>query len=253
MDVSIIASSVRTQLYNSFFSSLENTTVSYEVVFAGNNPPTEEIKNLRYIKTENIKPAQCYEIARRNATGEVVLWVADDCQFPYDVVGRAFNFWKQNANRKLILSILTRERYDEKYFLTDLDGHRLRGRNTPLMAPIGMMSRQYLDELGGFDRRYICGQYENDVVMRIIEDGGEILKFEECPVVIDHFIGHGGVGTRVGNARPFAMGYPNDRAVLEKSWFDGCMVSQKRLDAVEQYEEDGLYYKTQSNNLELWQ
>ena len=74
--------------------------------------------------------------------------------------------------------------------------------------------------------------------------------------------------------RPFAKGYPQDRAVLEKSWetlnqsklqallqaghrqlspnqvFD---ISKTQLDAFEPYEDKDILIKSQSNNLpELW-
>jgi hypothetical protein len=95
VDVSLFASSVRPKLYNDFFRSLEFTTVEYEVVFAGHCTPNEyreyEIQyGLKYIQTGKIKPSQCYEIARRHCQGEVIVWVADDCAFPNDVIGKAY-------------------------------------------------------------------------------------------------------------------------------------------------------------------
>lgn len=265
--VSLFASSVRPKLYPQLFSSLEGTSVEYEVVFAGNvNPPQNNLNdvglnvwrssppnNFKYILTENIKPAQCYEIARRHCTGEVVCWTADDAIYPKDCIGKAYNFWKKQNNEKCILSLLTRERYTEHYFMTELDDHTLKGRNTPLMAPFAMMSRAYLDKLGGVDRRYICGQYENDIVMRIYEDGGELIKFKEAPILVDHFVGHGGVTTVEGYNRPFGKGYPHDRKILEGSWIkDGC-VMKKRQDAFEPFSDEDILVKSQSYNIkEMW-
>ena len=259
--VSLFASSVRPELYPAFFKALEGTTVPYEVVFAGHTTKEEIEKsftslNFKYIHTARIKPAQCYEIARRACQGEVVIWCADDCLFSDDVVGKAYDFWKNCNDSKVILSMITKERYDQNYFLTDLDAHTLRGKGTPLMAPIAMMSQEYLERLGGADRRYICGQYENDIVMRIYQDGGTLIQFKDCPLVIDHFVGHGGVTTEEGYARPFAQGYPNDRHVLETSWIDDIYlrVSKTRLDAFEPYEDKDILTKSQSNNLaERWQ
>jgi hypothetical protein len=232
MQVSLIASSNRPNLYPAFFKSLEGTTVEYEVVFAGDKLPPPEFHNppLKYILTGPIKPSQCYEIARRHATGEVVCWVADDCLFPDDVLGKAYRFWKSLNDEKVILSLITRERYDKDYFLTDLNNHTLKGPGTPLMAPIAMMSRDYLNQLGGFDQRYTCGQSENDIVMRIYADGGSLVQFKEAPVVIDHFIGHGGVTTEEGYKRPFAQGYPHDRQILEGSWIRHGVALKERRD-----------------------
>ena len=222
--VSIIASSVRYQLYQDLCDSLEGTTVDYEIVFAGNKPPVSVYPNLRYITTGDIKPAQCYEIARREAKGETILWAADDCEFPNDVIGRAYNYWKKQEDEKLILSIQTKESgYNlPDGALFDMEVHRLlpNDPSSPLMAPLALMSRQFLDDLGGFVRKYICGQYENLVVMMARERGGSVEVFggADCYIDLDHL----GKSIRIGECkdqagfleRPFATGYRNDREAL---------------------------------------
>ena len=287
--VSLIASAVRPKLWESFFKSLEGTSVEYEVVFVGNSTPDDYREHetrygLKYVRTANIKPAQCYEIARRNSIGETIVWVADDAEFPNDVIGKAYNYWKSKNNEKLILSIQTRETgYNlPQGQLFDMKQHCFFGYcpDTPLMAPLALMSRAYLDKLGGIDRRYVCGQYENDIVMRSYQDGGtvEIFGDKDCFINIDHLgksylTGESKVEADFLN-RPFAKGYPQDRAVLEKSWetlnqsklqallqaghrqlspnqvFD---ISKTQLDAFEPYEDKDILIKSQSNNLpELW-
>ena len=82
------------------------------------------------------------------------------------------------------------------------------------MAPLGFMSRRFLDRLGGVDQRYVAGQYENDFVMRAVADGGRVYKYEEVCVNIDHIIKH-------GNTTKFWSGYEEDRKVLEGSWVIG--------------------------------
>lgn len=268
--VSLFASSVRPQLYESFFKSLEGTSVEYEVVFAGHIDTTDDHSihytdlcvwkvddELKYIKTENIKPSQCYEIARRHCQGEVVVWVADDCEFPNDVIGKAYRYWKEQGNEKLILSIQTKENGlgQKEMVAIDMNVHRLFGgqKSTPLMAPLGMMSLEYLEQLGGIDRRYICGQYENDIVMRVYADKGtvEIFGDENCAIEIDHL---GKCGGRNGfYNRPFGQGYPNDRKVLETSWVKDHGAMRNRQDKFEPFEDVDLLTKSQSNNLpELW-
>lgn len=283
--VSLIASSVRPQLYPAIFKSLEGTSVSTEVVFAGNVSGFGEYENQwnKYIKTENIKPSQCYEIARRHATGEVVLWTADDVEYPNDVLGKAYRYWKSQNNEKLILSLQTKETgYNVptgKMF--DIGIHRFYGGcpaepYNPLMAPIGMMSREYLDKLGGIDRRYVCGQYENDIVMRAMADGGkvEIVGDATCYIDIDHL----GKSIMLGESnneedflkRPFASGYSVDRGVLERSWVKFNQLNlikilqsgrnrfeiypteiydvlKKRNDQFEPYEDTDILTKSQSN------
>jgi len=279
LEVSLIASSNRPQLYESCLMSLRETSVDYEVVFAGNNNfkdmgckedsgmiyqkplfirPDNFCSQFYYHRTANIKPAQCYEIARRKAVGEVIVWVADDCEFPKDIIGKAYKFWKRHNDQSLILSIQTKESGyglpEGKLF--DMDNHRFFGyrKNSPLMAPLAMMSRKFLEYLGGFDRRYVCGQYENDVVMRAYAEGGSVKIFGGKEEFID--IDHLGKSMQIGESkteadfldRPFATGYGKDREVLENSWaLNSSRVLEERRDEFEPYSEEELFTKSQSN------
>lgn len=279
MDVSLFASAVRLQLWPALFKSLEGTSVEYEVVFAGNSmdkypgikierplyyykksSDTDWVNDcswFHYFKTDNIKPAQCYEIARRNCTGEVVVWVADDCDFPNDVIGKAYKYWKSQNNDKLILSIQTKESgYNLPIGqLFNMQIHRFFAGNmrTPLMAPLGLMSRKWLEELGGIDRRYVSGQYENDIVMRALSQGASVEVFgnPECYIDIDHLgkslaIGESKVEADFLN-RPFAQGYPMDRSILQNSWCKDGGVSLIQVDQFEPYAKDISLTKSESN------
>ena len=255
--VSLFASSKRPALYDAFIKSLQGTSVEFEVVFAG--PCDVNYPGIKYIKTEDIKPAQCYEVARRECIGEVVVWVADDCEFPNDVIGKAYNYWKSKGNEKLILSIQTKE---SGYGLPigrlfDMDNHRFFGgdKTSPLMAPLGMMSRKFLDDLGGIDSRYICGQYENDIVMRTYNAGGDVEIFggPDCFIDIDHLGKSIAIGEsrdeRSFQRRPFATGYLIDRKILETSWTNGGRFIKDnhkflRNDDLVMYGKDILSYST---------
>lgn len=284
--ISLFASSVRPQLYESLFKSIDNEPLRehIEIIFAGNaTPPAEwfKVKNIKeginaifldrgypllfeYIKTGNIKPAQCYEIARRACISEVIVWIADDCEFVGGIISKAYEYWKSQNNEKLILSIQTKESgYNlPKGQLFDMNVHRFFGgrRNTPLMAPLGMMSTKFLNDLGGIDRRYICGQYENDIVMRACSQGAnvEIFGNKDCFIDIDHL----GKSILIGESktendflkRPFAKGYNKDREVLEKSWVKDGKVSFVQLDKFEPFDKENILTKSQSNNIpEMWE
>ncbi len=240
MNVSLFASAVRPKLWTSLFNSLEGTSVEYEVVFSGHTTSKEimdililsnlfkEPLPLIYTHTSTIKPAQCYEIARRHCTGEVVVWIADDCEFPKNVIGRAYDYWKAQNNEKLILSLQTKESgygcKEPQLFPMETHTFYSLMRDTPLMAPIGMISRKFLDELGGFDRRYVAGQYENDAVLRAVQNGAKVEIFGDINnyVEIDHLRKSIEIGESTDEEsfknRPFASGYATDRQVLENSW-----------------------------------
>ena len=282
MKISFFASAVRPKLWPAFFKSLEFSNCwSMEVVFAGNsNVPGQAFElpsglTFRYIKTDNIKPAQCYEIARRACSGEVVIWCADDCEFPNDIAGKAYRYWKSKNNDKLILSLQTKEsgygQKDGKLFPMGEHTFYSLMPDTPLMAPLAMMSREYLNTLGGLDQRYVSGQYENDIVMRAYQDNATVEIFGDDKIYVD--IDHLGKSIAIGEStdeesfreRPFAKGYSKDREVLENSWttFDSVdafnrlrngekpfslrRVSKKQLDKFEPYPESIPLDKSLSN------
>lgn len=285
--VSLFASAVRPKLWPALFKSLEGTSVEYEVVFAGNAEKGwpdyfyDSTRKLRHYKTGNIKPAQCYEIARRGCSGEVVVWIADDMEFPGDIIGKAYTLWKSQNNEKLIFSLQTKEsgygcKDGQLFPMLEHTFYSLMPE-TPLMAPVAMMSRKFLNDLGGFDRRFICGQYENFCVSMAYEKGAivEIFGDEHCYVDIDHLGKSIAIGESVCEEtfreRPFAKGYAIDRKVLEDSWttfnqveafkrlergerpFSLRTVSSIMLDKFQPYEDKDILTKSQSNNIpEMW-
>lgn len=225
--LSLFASAVRPHLWKNLLNSLKGNKYEYEVVFAGfidkelYEPIMTEYPEFKYIQTEDIKPAQCYEIARRACTGELVCWIADDCEFSEGFVDKIYDKYLEMPMNRFnsywagIISCKTNENNQNETMLN----HRFFGRNqnTPLMCPIGVMSREYLNKLGGFDRRYIAGQYENDCVMRILEDSGKVYLYEDVCVNIEHKNKH-------GSETNFWSGYNEDREQLENSWVIGCYV-----------------------------
>lgn len=288
-NISLIASAVRIPLFFDFINSLKDTTEPVEVVFSGNKKPDGEwyeelwktspecLVDFKYIETENIKPAQCYEISRRNAIGEVVVWCADDCEWPNDILGKAYKYWKSKNNEKLILSLQTKESgYKEPEGVFDMNQHRFFGfcPDSPLMAPLAMISRNFLKDLGGFDRRYVCGQYENSCVMKAYQNGAtvEIFGDKNCFIEIRHLEKSKLIGESVTDEdflnRPFATSYNHDRKILENSWtvidhhslmsmlHQGIhnipmtsikKISKVQLDEHEPYSDDDLLTKSQSH------
>ena len=216
--LSIFASAVRPHLWKAFLDSLKGGKYPYEVIFAGfidpelSEPFTSQYPEFKYIQTQNIKPAQCYEVARRACNGELVLWSADDCRFSAGFVDKVVDYWWSLNNIKAIISCKTNENNQNE----TMQNHRFFGcnQNTPLMAPLGIMSRQYLQLLGGYDRRYISGQGENDFCLRVLADGGKVYLYEDVCIDIDHKNLH-------GSNTEFWSGYNEDRETLENSWVIG--------------------------------
>jgi len=219
--ISIFAASVRPHLWKAFFDSLKVNDLSFEIVFAGNlsqrdidiNSPVFEKTNqsFRYISTGNIKPAQAYEIARINCAGELLHWTADDAEYSPHLLDYIWEAWESINNYKTIIACQTIE--DGNFVI--LEWHRLFGRayNTPQMAPLGLMSAKFFDEIYGYDRRFISGQGENDFVMRAMNAGGSVVLFmDKGEISLHHSNKHG------GNTGPFRSAYPHDRKILEAAW-----------------------------------
>lgn len=283
--MSLFASAVRPKLWPALFKSLENTSVSYEVVFAGNSvfdPGLVLGWPLKYVFTKNLKPSVCYEISRRQCQGEVIIWIADDCEFVGDIIGKAYRHWKSQNNENLILSLQTKESgygcKDGKLYPMKEHTFYSLVPDSPLMAPLGLMSRQFANDLGGYDRRYISGQAENDLVMRAYQYGATVEIFGDETAYVD--IDHLGKSIAIGEStdeetfrdRPFAKGYFEDRLILEKSWttFDETKafkrldsgerpytlrdVSPVQIDKFEPYSDPISLTKSEGNNLpERWE
>lgn len=277
--ISLFASSIRPHLWEALFKSLKGTTIDFEIVFAGPSNFQQMgmkddmgiefhkplyidmdgiISNFKYLRTANIKPAQIYEVARRACTGELILWVADDCEFPDDVLGKAYRFYKENCDRKDIVCMRTRENYCG-WIDCDNTQHQFFGNTptAPKMAPIGMMNREHFQELGGIDRRYICGQWDNSLMIQIYNNGGKLHYFGNGVIKIDHTAKHD-PKFGISQDRPFGKGYQHDRIILEGSWGRrGQMVYkipyERFDDGFEPYEDKDLLTKSQSYNIEgLW-
>jgi hypothetical protein len=197
--------------------------------------------------------------------GETLVWTADDAENPNDVIGKAFKYWKSQNNEKLILSIQTKESgyglpIGKLFPMTE---HLLKGSGTPLMAPLAMIGRKFLNEIGGFDKQFVCGQYENFVIVMANALGGKVEIFggPDCYIDIDHLrksieIGESNTDKEFLN-RPFAKGYRIDRRVLEEKCFNHGAVLKKAeilLSRFEPYSDEDILVKSQGNNLrEVWE
>lgn len=239
MKISIIASAIRPHLWEEFSKSLVNNKCEYEIIFAGPKEPDKEYPNLIHIKTGNIKPAQCYYIASLYATGDLVHWTADDAIYPDGILDDVAEMWAMINNPKVLICPQTLENSKlcevQNFLLYDRDA------NSPVMAPFGFMSLDYMRELGGIaDRRYTGGQYENDLVLRLYADGGKLYPYKYKTIEVDHVNRH---LNRCGSA--LSDQYPHGRKILEASWPIGHYT--KRQDFFEPFEnKDDLLTSSQS-------
>lgn len=246
--ISLIASAIRTQHWMKFYDSIKGNKINIEIIFTGNRKPDFQLPpNFKWIEA-NVKPAQCYEIAAIAASGEIIGWVADDCVYNIinpDNLDRIYNFYKSFNTDKIVVAQRPiedgRDVWHRHHFFGDWS-------QTPVMAPLGFMNRELFHKIGGYDRNFISGQSENDIVMRVLELGGKVERSMDSFVHIFHQECHERRGPQGSGMRKY---YVADREVLENLWIregygsygtggkmlrDKVTFSKTRLKPVESFE-----------------
>lgn len=271
MKISLFCASIRPHNWERLLNSLKKNTVEYEVVMAGfiDDEMVRDVapgyNEFRYIKTENIKPAQAYEVARRACKGAYVMWISDDCEFPEGYLDKIYN----HINALPSSVLLACQTEDPECVENDLNTHRFfaRNLNTPLVAQVGCMSRMQLEQFGGFDRKYIFGKFETDLSMRVCAEGGRVVPYTEQTIKIEH-------SNKNGHLNNDWSGVNEDSEAIEKTWVvggykdlpQGIMVwgqgqptfywpvinrevTLKRQDAFEPYEDKDILTISQGGNI----
>lgn len=222
-DVSIVASANRVKFWERFYRSLESNKCRWEVIFVGDTAPITTLpSNFRWIEA-TVKPAQCYEIGFRAAKGETIHWSADDADYRYannhDNIDRAWShylrFKQQFNDDKTVIAMRPIEDGGDVY-----DFHHFFGgwHHTPIMAPFALISSRFLNkELGGYDNRFVSGQSENDVIMRVFEAGGRVELCMDCYLYVHHREVH----PQAAGENKFRQFYDVDRKFLEDAWVVG--------------------------------
>lgn len=239
--ISFCMSAIRPHLWERIVDSLRDNTLSFEVVFAGDVRPQFDMSKypeITYIYTP-VKPAQAYEICFRQAKGELISWGADDCIYTPKAVDIMYNFFKSFHTNSLVTAFRTVE---DGRDITEV--HRFIGRNptAPRMAPFGVVDRKLFHQLGGYDKRFLCGQSENDVVMRILEIEGRVEVCQNASAIVSHEKAHkSGTKFRTNN-------FHIDRAVLEGQWMEGKEILNKRKSPVQRFDDIDITSRTQGES-----
>ena len=244
--ISLVASAIRPHAWQSFFESLRGHTYPIEVVFVGDVKPTFELPPFVNYIYATVKPSQCYEIGFRAAKGELVGWTADDATYNHmnqpnlDIL---YDYYKSFNTRNIVVGQRPIEDHRDVF-----KNHYFFGKHpeTPYMLPFGFMDRTLFHELGGYDKRFVCGQAENDMVMRVLElPGGQAHLCMNSYVWVDHTHIHDWEHTA---KKGFRHWYPKDREILENAWVKegygffnahkrAGTISKTRLLPVESYEQ----------------
>lgn len=173
-DISIVASAHRPQNWMKLYKSIGDNRVVFEMVFVGPNQADYQLpENFRFIHSL-VKPTQCLEIAFRNANADLVMNIADDCEFvtasPLD---KLYNLYQESNSGKVIISsrMMTNGQDQSGFahrFFTD-------NESSPVMPLSGLMSKDAYRKLGGIDKNFIAIMWDLDLAMRIYALGGKVI------------------------------------------------------------------------------
>src|SRR3990167_1198816 len=231
IQISLVASATRVEWWKRFYDSCTKNRINWEVIFVGDKKPVHCFPpNFKHIYA-TCKPAQCYQIGFWAAQGELVSWTADDADYNDpslecpDSLDRAYNHWLEMEKRYHHdkKSIVAFRPVEDGADLWESNQFFFGWKETPMMAPFALIHRDYfLNKLGGYDRRFISGQSENDVVMRVYQDGGRLEVAQDAKLAVHHRQVH----LRDANPKKkkngkFREWYSFDRELLENFWVHG--------------------------------
>lgn len=226
-DISLCASAIRVNDWLSFYKSTQENNCKVEVVFVGDVIPDFDLPvNFRFIYAP-VKPVQCWEASLREGSGRYVSLTADDAEYTPGSLDKMVKFMDSRFNNKVVGAFQTIE---NGHLITS--DHKYKGK---LMAPFFVFNRWYYDYIGGADKRFIGGMFENDIIMRVHEDGGKVEICEDAYVSVDHLKKHN--GTSPQNEFHFQYSFP----LFESLWVD----ANKRKDALQPFNKKDLTRITQ--------
>ena len=166
---SIIAPAIRRNYYKTFYNSLnKDNNISFEIIFVGFSPPKKKMpSNFKYIYTK-VNPAQCWEIAAREAEGEYLILATDDCLFSPKFLNR-IDFY---INRLWMERSLIGGRYQTNgIFYDNILIYSRKIKNSPLLLSFAVYKKEVWNKIGGIDRRFSGAFCNADIMLRFYEIG----------------------------------------------------------------------------------
>lgn len=178
--LSVIATAIHTEFWQKVYTDLNvGNTIPFEIVFVGNVRPTFSLPpNFIHIYSD-AKPAQCLEIAARNAHGDYCMITADDVEVPHRMLNDMFYFLIRMFSDKAIVSARFADTANgppvDKLLVLDT-----RNPKSPVLGVNTIIKRSVWKEMGGLDRRFFAFKADLDLQMRIYEAGGYLFLVPDC-------------------------------------------------------------------------
>ena len=167
-ELSIIVPGIRTSAWKALYdSTVASTTRSFEMIFVGPQGLPDELKglsNIRYIKDMG-HPTRCMQIGLINSKGKYIIWGSDDCMFLPSTIDKTFDVYNSLSTSKRGVAAKYYEGNTPMDEVIHLDpAYYTIGYHHPIKSPYlrddfiffapGLMSRDYLTSLGGWDCRF---------------------------------------------------------------------------------------------------
>jgi hypothetical protein len=244
MDISLVMSSKRPQWVGELCESLKSNKCEYEVILVGDIDDAGLPECVRVIKTK-VKPAQCWEIGMRAANGRLVCYTADDTTYSEGALDSMVALFDAAKDENIMAGFTTVEdgvdtTMNHRFWQPD--------NSSPLCSPVGVMTKKLWLELGGICKKFVGGQWENDISMRVRANGGNIIINTKAICYLDHVKKH----TEPIPESTMVLGYLQGRSILEPLWMRGHHWTLERSSPVERFEDEGILEKSQGENKIVW-
>jgi hypothetical protein len=186
------------RLYNSVIDSFHG---DFEMIFIS---PYEFPDKLKQVKGNNVRlihdwgtPIRCQQIGLIESKGEWIAWTSDDGVFLPGALDKAFEIVKDKDYKTIVTGKYTEgdnaySMLNDKYYI--LNNHD--ACNLPFvpretyMLNVGIVSRQLLIELGGWDCQFeVCPMAYNDFAIRAKNYGAEFIMQDELMFKCSHLPG----------------------------------------------------------------
>jgi len=238
---SFIAASIRNHFYRDYYDSINvNNNIPFEVIFVGPNPPAEKMPdNFIHIKTD-VKPGQCFEIAARAATGDYLIWAADDLRYCDGFLNRLDDYNNRLDDDKIFITFRAtlQGNYVDAGLVFDTQKPQ-----SPMIGFGGLFRTDIFHELGGLDKRFFGSFADVDMQLRFMEQGRTIFFPPDC--IFNELKPHKSE-KRNKTLLLYRCNTNNARPMLNALWVrpDGD-VSKTRLSEVEAYDDKDIMVKDQ--------
>ena len=168
--ITVVCSGIRVKSWKKFYDNLSDSEIDFEIIMTGNVKPKFTLpSNFKFIYS-NVKPAQCIEIGVRNATSDLIIFLADDIKCHDKFLDKMYESYNINCSKNDALGCLFMKFNklwdDEEYkYWPNI-------KNSPPM-PMGLMfDKSLFYKIGGLDNRFVAIYWDLDILLRIMENGG---------------------------------------------------------------------------------